>query len=305
MKETENKQSVGEMIRESMGDVISPELAEKINEMFEEAVSSQVEARLKIAVENELDKMDESHAEQLEKLLEDIDTDHLAKTKKLMAAMDENYSCKLVAYAEKMQKELNENAKSFQTTLKESISQFLDNYLDDAIPMQTIEEAVQNTRSRKMVQKIKGIIGIDPSFVSESVKSAVMEAKAKMTKLEQTVAELTESKTTLEKQLGETSRKLMLEEKTSGFAPEKRDFIKRRLSDRTAEEIEANYDYVCEMFEADQRERRESLRESAEKKTRSVVNKIDKPREVVTEQKVEDQAPINDVSACLDILKSL
>lgn len=307
MNGTEKNQSVGDIIRESLGDVISPELADKINTMFQEAVDKQVSEKIKLTVENELEKQDESHAAQLEKLLESIDTNHLEKTKKLLSAMDENYSSKLVAYANKMNKELNENAKTFQTTLKESISKFLDSYIDSVIPMQTIEEAVQNTRSLRMIEQIKNVIGIDPAFVSKSVKGAVMEAKNRIDTLEKQVSELTESKTALESELASTSQKLLLEEKTAGLPQEKRDFIKRRLGDRTTEEIEANYDYVCEMWESDQREKRESLRETAEEETKTVSQKIDKPRDVVKES-VEDKnlkpGTGADVSACLDILNN-
>ena len=307
MNGTENTQSVGAVIRESMGDVISPELAQKIDEMFKEAVDKQVAEKIQLTVENELDKQDTAHAEQLEKLLENIDTDHLAKTKKLLEAMDDNYTKKLVAYSEKMNKELNENAETFQKALKESISQFLDSYINDVIPMKTIEEAVQNTRSVRMIEQIKDVIGIDPAYVSKSIKSAVMEAKDHMSELEKQVSTLTESKDSLEAELSKTKQKLMLEEKTAGLPQEKRDFIKHRLGDRTVEEIEANYDYVCEMYDADQREKREALRESAETETKTVSNKIDKPREVVTED-VEDKNKItdhSDVSACLDILNNL
>lgn len=307
MNGTENTQSVGAVIRESMGDVISPELAQKIDEMFKEAVDKQVAEKIQLTVENELDKQDTAHAEQLEKLLENIDTDHLAKTKKLLEAMDDNYTKKLIAYSEKMNKELNENAETFQKALKESISQFLDSYINDVIPMKTIEEAVQNTRSVRMIEQIKDVIGIDPAYVSKSIKSAVMEAKDHMSELEKQVSTLTESKDSLEAELSKTKQKLMLEEKTAGLPQEKRDFIKHRLGDRTVEEIEANYDYVCEMYDADQREKREALRESAETETKTVSNKIDKPREVVTEN-VEDKNKItdhSDVSACLDILNSL
>lgn len=307
MNGTENNQSVGELIRESLGDVISPELAEKINSMFQEAVEKQVSQKIQLTVENELDKQDVAHAEKLEKLLESIDSNHLEKTKQLLSAMDENYSSKLVAYSKKMEKELNENAQAFQTALKESISRFLDSYIDDVIPMKTIEEAVQNTKSLKMIEQIKNVIGIDPAFVSKSVKSAVMEAKTRMDDLEKQVKTLTESNTALESKLASTSQKLLLEEKTAGLPQEKRDFIKHRLGDRSVEEIEANYDYVCEMFDADEKERREVLREKAEESTKIVSQKIDKPREVVKES-VEDTNKNDgagaDVSACLDILSS-
>jgi hypothetical protein len=100
----------------------------------------------------------------------------------------------------------------------------------------------------------------------------------------------------------------LLEEKTSGFSQEKKDFIKHRLGDRSVEEINANYDYVCEMYESDQREKRETLREKEEKKTKTVSQKIDKPRDVVNEN-VEDKnlkAGLGtDVAACLDILTNV
>lgn len=307
MNGTEKNQSVGDLIRESMGDVISPELADKINVMFQEAVDKQVAQKIQLTVENELDKQDAQHAEELEKLLENVDSDHLEKTKKLLSAMDENYSSKLVAYSKKMEKQLNENAQQFQTALKESISNFLDSYIDKAIPMKTIEEAVQNTRSLRMIEQIKNVIGIDPAFVSRSVKSAVMEAKDRITDLENKVKELSESKSTLEEQLTETSQKLVLEQKTYGLPQEKRDFIMHRLGNRSVEDIEANYDYVCEMYDADQKEKREAIRESEEKKTKTVSQKIDKPREVVKEN-VEDKNLTDgtgaDVSACLEILSN-
>lgn len=300
--------TVGQEIKQALGEgIISDELAERITAMFNEAVERQVDARVGMAVDNELEKMDESHAEMLQKLMDSMDRDHTAKMKGLLEAMDRNYSKKLIAVAEKYERELHESASALQDDMNQRISTFLEMYLDKTFPKDMLVEACNNTRAAHQLAKIRDLVGMDASFIDSSVKEAIREAHDKMEAMNATINEKDATIKSLTEAKEASDAQLMLERKTIGLSPDKRDFVKARFNGRSVQDIEANFDYVLEMYNKNERDRRESARAASIVESNVVKSKIDRPKNVIAE-KVEDrtsQKYAGDVSACLEGLSEM
>ena len=122
--------NITDVLKEAAGDILTEEVLEQIETIFNE----QVEEKATLRVEKALVEQDETHAEKLEKLLEAIDSDHTTKLEKIIEAIDQNHGQKLVAIVKKYESAINENADEFKNTLVESISTYLEEYLEEQVP---------------------------------------------------------------------------------------------------------------------------------------------------------------------------
>jgi BMFP domain-containing protein YqiC len=268
--------------------------------MFDTAVNEAVDQRVKITVDNELTKMDESHSAQMSALLEMIDTDHLARTKAFVESMDASYAQKLAVVIERGQKLVDQEAKELRESINATVSNYLDLYLDRAFPAEVVKEAVENTRARHLLEKIRDVVGLDESFISESVKGAVVDGYAQIqdlkTKLETALRESQE----LTSKLDKTQASLVLEQKTAGLPGPKRDFARRLLEGKSAEEINENFSYVLDLYTKEELDARTTV--ASQTQSRVVTEKLDTPAKIVT--KVEDKPAKNsDVAFCLEAMK--
>ena len=113
--------SLKELLKESTKDMLSEDNLEKIQKLFDESVNAKVEKQLEdkkqVYVESALAKMDEDHAQKLEKILEDIDIDHTSKIKQVVEALENKHAAGLKKLVEKYQ----EGVKGEMVTFKENM----------------------------------------------------------------------------------------------------------------------------------------------------------------------------------------
>jgi len=293
-----------DMLKELGEDIFTEELRTKITEMYDAAVSESVKQQVGLVVDSELEKIDEEHAKQLEGLLESIDQKHLEQMESLVESIDQNYTNKLVTLAEAYENELKDGANTLRESLARNISNYLDVYLDKAFPADTVKEAVENTKAARMVAKIMDVVGIDPEYMSESVKDAIAESKTSVDVLSKQLEDATKKNSLLVEEITKLKTSLVLEQKIQGFNQTKRDYIKRRLQNKSLEEIEENYKFVLEMYERDELDKRDAVRARTE--TQTISKKIDVPCKTITE-KVEDRkaSSYDEVDVVLDALNEL
>ena len=113
-------------------------------------------------VEKALAEQDELYSNKLKQLLEAIDKDHSVKLEKVVSAIDADRAEKLKMVVSKYETALNEDANKFKEQLVESISDYLDAYLAEAVPAEEIQEAVGEL--------------IEDGTITESDVEAVLEA---------------------------------------------------------------------------------------------------------------------------------
>ena len=268
-------------------EVISEETATAIAEAFETAVNEKVNARVKLEVESVETKIDEDHAQKLEKLLEAIDTDHTTKLEQVVEAINLDHTEKLKKIVNFYQKALTEKADNFSNTIITQVSNFLDIALEKAIPQAQLQEAVANTYARKKLDSIRNLVGIDPEHINESIKGTISEGKEKIDELATKLNESYKENEVLIEKIKLVESKIILEEKTKGMPSSKKNFIFNLLNDKDGSYIEENFNYVVEMFERSEEEATTGLVEQAKQvaKTRDA--------KVPARSVVEESATIN------------
>ena len=263
--------------------------------LTEESLSSiqqAIEAKTGVLVEAALVEQDELYASKLKQLITAIDKDHTAKLKRVVEAVDRTNAAKLLSVVKKYEKEINQGAASFKNTLVESISDYLEEFINEAIPVEAIEEATKNRTATEVLGNLRKVLAVDSALMSESVKDAVIDGKKQIDELSTEAEKLKKENALLKESYLKTKADLLLETKTASLADKKKEYLKRILSDKTPKFIEENFDYTLRLFEKKEQERIDIIKEQAFT-NRKV--KADAPREVVQEEKKQHNPYVSEL----------
>ena len=275
------------------------ELEEVLTNESVEAIENAFKEKLELSVEAALTQQDELYAEKLEQLVESIDKDHSAKMERVVEAVDQNNAAKLAKVVTKYEVELNEGAVEFKETLVESISNYLEEYIEEAIPVESIMEATRNKEALNVLNNLRNTLAVDSSLMAESVKEAIVEGKTEIDELKAEIAELKQNNVTLTESYNEAKSAAFLESRCAKFTDKKSAYLKKVLSDKSPRFIEENFEYTARLFDRKEKEQLEVIREEAISQ-RTV--KADAPKPVVVE-KVEPSTPENPYLSGLDKMK--
>lgn len=294
-------------ILENIGkDVLADDHKVAIAEAFEAAVNEKVDSRVKLEVEEAVKHIDEDHAARLEKLLEAIDVDHTNKFKKVLVKVDEDYAEKLKTVVEKYEKILKVEAIKFREQLVTEMTNFIDLYIDQMIPVEQLQEAVDNTKAKRTVEAMRKLVAVDEEYINENIRQALEDGKEQIDNLREELHEAMKANIRLNQEYKRTSADKMLIEKTVHFDEPKKNYVMRVLNGKSPEEVEQNFDYVVEMFERKESEQYELIKESAKTDGRSVKStKIDIPKSEHKEDVFEESAPIDSVDSYLNEMTQL
>jgi histone H3/H4 len=284
-------------------EVLSESNKKAISEAFEQAVAEKVNSRVKMEVETAMRQLDEDHSQKLDKLLTAIDADHTGKLKKVLEKVDSDYADKLQKVIERYESMLQKEAVEFREQLVSEISNFMDLYIDEKLPREQIQEAVDNTQAKKIVNSIKQLVAVDEDFITENIKEALEDGKEQIDSLRTELHEAMKANIRLNQEYKSVAAQKILLEKTSSFDNKKKDFIMRVLSDKSPDEINENFDYALEMFENGEESQATILKEEATKELKSKV--VDTPQTVITETVTEEQVPESAVDSYYAELKNM
>ena len=262
--------------------------AEVLTEDSVKEIETAIEEKIQLSVEAALTNQDELYAEKLEDLVGAIDKDHTSKLKRVVEAVDHNNANKLITVVKRYENELNGRASKFKSTLVESISDYLEEYVDEAIPVQSIEEATKNRTSREVLANLRKVLAVDSSLMAESVKEAVVDGKSQIDKLAHKVNKLEKENNLLKEAYVKTKADLLLESKTSHLTGKKKEYMLRILNDKSPKFIEENFDYTERLFDKKEKERLSVIKEEAFTQRKV---KADAPRQKISEKKEENRNP--------------
>lgn len=255
--------NIKDLIKNIDPDVITEETATAIAEAFEQAVQEKSKTQVELQVQNALMKIDEEHAAKLQKLIDAIDIDHTNKLQKVVDAINENHAIKLKKVLKKYDSMVEERAQQFSNKLVGEISNYLDLYLEKAVPSFQLEEAVSNVYAKNTLAKIKKIISVDPEYINENVKEALTTGKKAIDSLKAQLNESVKDNIRINQELKNVKASLILESKIKDLPLRKKEYVSRLLGNKDASYIEENFNYVVEMFEKDELESAESVTENA------------------------------------------
>lgn len=243
--------------------LLTDEAKQVLTEESLQAIEDAFTKKLNLTVESALAQQDDLYAEKLEKLISAIDKDHTSKLKRVVEAIDKSNANKLIKVVNKYENELTTEANNFKETLVESISNYLEEFLSEAIPVEAIAEATKNRTAREVLGNLRKVLAIDSALMSESVQDAVVDGKKQIDELSKKVEELTKENSLIKENYSKTKSALILEAKTSGLSDKKKEYIKRVLSDKTPKFIEENFDYTLRLFDKKEQERIDIIKEQA------------------------------------------
>jgi len=314
--------NVKSILSEQFEDLISEDTLKTIEEAFNKAVDEKAESKIQLESENlklkldehytgklqeVIEKIDADHTAKLSKLVEAIDTDHAVKLQKLVKSIDTKHTGMLKQVVEKYETALKSEAQSFQDRIVEEVSNYMDLYLDKAIPAQQISEAVENIRASKQIEQIRQIVGISEEFIDNEIKEALLDGKKTIDSLRAELNNVLKENVDLSHKATKAEASILLEQKTADMPSTKKSFVAKLLKNKTPEYIEENFAYVVDMFEKESQEELEVLKESV--KTEFVSATIDRP-EVIEEAKnfnneVERTGSSDKVSGYLNEMKKI
>ena len=266
-------------------------LPESVKEVLTEesitAIETAIKDKVTLSVESALASQDELYAEKLEELIKSIDKDHTSKLTRVVEAVDRNNATKLAKVITKYEKELNDSAAEFKTTLVESISDYLEEYIDEAIPADAILEATQNRTAMEVLTNLRKVLAVDSTLMSESVKDAIIDGKQQIDDLASKLEKVEKENALLKEAYNKTKAELVLESKTAKLPEKKAEYLRKVLGDKSPKFIEENFDYTANLFDKKEKERIGVIKEEAY--TKRVV-KADAPK-VIEEKKQEIANP--------------
>lgn len=268
-------------------DKITDILQEKADGILTEdtlkAIETAFSKKVALHVESALVKQDDEYSAKLEHLLEAIDVDHTGKLDKVVGAIDKNHSEKFITVVEKYSKAINEEAVTFKNDLVGKVSKYLDIYLEKLVPQRSINAAVKNRKSNKVLREMRRVLAVDAALQKDSIKGAIVDGKAR---IDASIDRLSESNAMLERLAKENAilkSRLTLEEMTANISDDKATFCKKVLNNKSAKFINENFDYTLKMFDKNHEEHLEVLHEQA-KSQNTVTKDVDRP---IIEERVQ------------------
>ena len=289
-------------------DVLTEETKKLLSDAFAEAVKAQTQESLTLEMTNALQTLDKEHAEKLEKLLEAIDIDHTKKLESVIESIDSDHTEKLKYLIEKHNKEIKEDATKFKGDLVTQLSNYLEVYVDKAIPAAELKEAVENKQAQKILAQIKEVVAVDEQFVNETIRTAVADGKQAIDGLKSELTEAIKSNIQLNNSLKTSKAELVLEKATAQFPKEKKAFVLRVLKDKDPEYITENLSYVVKMFDKNDDENKTILTEKAIKPEATVSGNVAIPQSKIKDTSLVTESAVpgdtDGVSEYLGALKT-
>ena len=230
---------------------------------IQNAINSKVQDKVKIHVEKALAEQDELYSKKLSQLLEAIDADHSTKLEKVVEAVDVDRAQKLMLVIKKYENLLTEDANNFKSQLVESISDYLDAYLEEAVPADEIKEAVRNKKAITVLENLRSHLAVDAALQKESIKEAILDGRNQINEASNKLESIVAENATLQYELNAIKANLVIEQRTQNLDEQQKKYIKKVFSNKSPEFIKENFDYTLKLFDKKSNKRLEYLKEEA------------------------------------------
>jgi len=271
--------TISQTLKEATNGAIDQAVLREIEQAFEQRLNE----KTKLHVDKALLEQDELYTSKLEQLLEAIDKDHTKKLKRVVEAVDNDRAKKLKTVIRKYEKALGSDALTFKSQLIESISEYLDVYVEQSIPYNEIKEAVKNKKAIKILEGIRSHLAVDSALEKESIKNAVIDGKVQIDEASKKLESALLEKAAIQKELTTLKSSLMLEQKTARLDKRTGEYVKKMLAGKDPDFINENFDYTLKLFKKKEDSRLEELKEEALRHS----TKVDR----VIQEKVERKSP--------------
>ena len=279
-------------IKQALKDGTDGIVSEEVLNEIEQAFNTAVEEKASLQVEAALVQQDEEHATKVQQLLEAIDDDHTEKMNRVVSAINENHSQKLQMVIEKFNQDLNESAGGFKQNLVENVSNYLDLYLEETFPADTLQEAVDNKRAQSVLGEMRKMLAVDMALATESIKDAVKDGKTQIDEANSQLENVVSENVKLKEELTNIKSEALLEKMSQNLPEVKKNYVKKVLGNKDEQFITENFDYTIELFDKEAQRREEELATEATKDVQGNVDPvIEEQTDVTVEAPIEEEKP--------------
>jgi hypothetical protein len=178
--------------------------------------------------------------------------------------------------------------------LTDQVSDYLDAYLEEVKPQETLIDSSKMKRLEKMFEGIKEIMMVNDDYVQDEIKEAILDAKSIIEAKDKEINKLMLEKVQLGKKIKIDEAQQVLEEKISGSSPKLKAYLETTFKGASKEIIEEKFDEAVTAFENEEQTRRDQILSEASKVT---------PRTVVTEGLVTEQRVPTQMDAYVNMVK--
>ena len=279
-------------IKQALKDGTDGIVSEEVLNEIEQAFNTAVEEKASLQVEAALVQQDEEHATKVQQLLEAIDDDHTEKMNRVVSAINENHGQKLQMVIEKFNQDLNESAGGFKQNLVENVSNYLDLYLEETFPADTLQEAVDNKRAHSVLGEMRKMLAVDMALATDSIKDAVKDGKTQIDEANSQLENVVSENVKLKEELTNIKSEALLEKMSQNLPEVKKNYVKKVLGNKDEQFITENFDYTIELFDKEAQRREEELATEATKDVQGKVDPvIEEQTDVTVEAPIEDEKP--------------
>lgn len=272
-KTSNTEKEISQVLSDAAKDILTEDTQKEIETLFESKVEETAKERIELSTKAALLEMDQRYKEELEKLVESIDSTHANKIEQLsekfekkFSTMDRDYAKKLIQVKEHYEAILEKDSKEFKKSVMDAVEDYINEHVDTLIPQAQIQEAVANKQSKMIVEEIRKLVSVNSEYVHEDVKNAMKDAKRQIEESSKENAKLKKQMSMLQESLEKTNTEVLLESKCSKFSKEKAKGIKTLLEGKSAEYIQKNFDYVVGLYEKKEQKEIQNIRESVKGK---------------------------------------
>jgi len=281
----EKKKNIEEALKEHTKDILSEETLGEIETAFNEAV----EERANLQVEAALVKQDEDHAIKVQGLLEAIDDDHTSKLTRIVEAVNANHFAKLKNVIRKYEGVVYTEAGTFKNNMVNSVSNYLDLYLERTFPTDMLDEAIKNKRALSVLEDMRQLLGVDMALARQTIKEAVLDGKQQLEESNKAVDDILAENKQLTQHLTCAKAEILLEDKCKGLPEEKKKYMKRVLGNKEEQFITENFEYTLDLFDKEQDKQFEQMRSEARHSVKGNVAPLIESTDVRNEQPVTEE----------------
>ena len=230
---------------------------------IQQAIETKVKEKVTIHVEKALNEQDELYSKKLNQLLQAIDTDHSSKLAKVVEAVDADRSNKLKQVISKYESALSNDATAFKTKLVESISNYLETYLEEKVPVADIKEAVRNKKDITVLENLRNHLAVDAALQKESIKEAILDGKTQISEASSKLESVIQENAQLKSDLDSLQANLLIEQKSVSLDEQQKKYLKKVMAGKSAAFINENFDYTVKLFNKKSNDRLDNLKEEA------------------------------------------
>lgn len=230
---------------------------------IQQAIETKVKEKVTIHVEKALNEQDELYSKKLNQLLQAIDTDHSSKLAKVVEAVDADRSNKLKQVISKYESALSNDATAFKTKLVESISNYLETYLEEKVPVADIKEAVRNKKAITVLENLRNHLAVDAALQKESIKEAILDGKTQISEASSKLESVIQENAQLKSDLDSLQANLLIEQKSVSLDEQQKKYLKKVMAGKSATFINENFDYTVKLFNKKSNDRLDNLKEEA------------------------------------------